>query len=200
MQQRSILMLYLFSLIGGVLLTLLHGKANLFEGIVVVIGVLFIIPSLYMLFGIVVDYLRYKRLQKRGEEIPVRYEFPKLRWLMLVPIVGGLLFGLFLVTNPNFFVNYLIYTFGAVMFLCGLTQSLFLVSAIRYYHVSTWWIVVPVVSMLVGLTVFVLGAEKIESAITLLTGITLILYGVNGFVSFLQRESRLRQIQLLQQM
>ncbi len=199
MQQRSILMIYLFALIGGILLTILHSRANLFEGIVVVIGVLFIVPCLYMLFGLIVDYLRYKRMKKAGEEIPVSHDFKSLRWLMLVPIVGGLLFGLFLVMQPVFFVKYLIYTFGAVMFLCGLTQSLFLISAIRYYHVSAWWIVVPLIVMLAGVAVFIVGAEKIESAITLLTGIMLILYSVNGFISFVQRESRLRQIQLLQQ-
>jgi uncharacterized membrane protein HdeD (DUF308 family) len=138
-------------------------------------------------------------MKKAGVDIPVSHDFKSLRWLMLVPIIGGLLFGLFLVTQPLFFVKYLIYTFGAVMFLCGLTQCLFLISAIRYYHVSAWWIVVPVIALLMGTIVFIVGPEKIESIVTLITGIMLILYSINGFISFLQRESRLRQIQLLQQ-
>ncbi len=197
MQQKSILMTYLFALIGGILLSILHSRANLFEGIVIVIGVLFIIPCLYTLFCMLIDYFKYKR-QKRdnaGETVKV---FSSARWLALVPIVGGICFGTFLVSQPGFFVAYLIYTFGAVMALCGLVQGGYMIFIIRDFRLSWWWITIPTLAFLAGVAVFVLGAEKIESTVALITGIVLILYSINGFASFLQKESRLRQIQILE--
>lgn len=198
MKSRSMLLIYLFTLVGGILLIVLNKRENLFEGLIIGAGILFIMACTYSLFSLGATYLRLSKMKQEGADaIAINRRKKFLNWVVAIPVTGGFLFGVLLLAMPVFFVNYLIYTFGVVMIIIGLIQLFFLLPAVRFYNLSGLWLIVSVLVTCVGVAVFIVGPEKLESAVTLLTGIVLVCYSVNGFISFIYRESRLRQIQLL---
>lgn len=197
MKSRNVLLIYLFALVGGILLMILHDRAQLFEGIVVAAGILFIVPCSYILLSWVISY-RHNRHNAvtQAEEID-RRTMRSQQGLVLVPVLGGIAFGILLVSNPTFFVNYLIYTFGVVMILCGLAQLAFTIPGMRLLAVNRWWLLPPLLVTAIGVTVFILGPDEVKNIITLLTGIVLATFGVEGFIGYIYRQSRLRATEII---
>lgn len=194
LRQQSIIMIYLFTLAGGILLTIFHSRSNLFEGIVMSAGVLFLLPCVYMLAGIIWSWIS---ATSGSRSVAYRRELRTMRGLMLFPLLGGIGFGVLLVSMPGFFVHYIIYTFGIILCLCGLVQTLFLLPGVKYLDVAPWWLIVPVLTICAGVGVFIAGHNVVSSGVALFTGIWLMCYAVNGMFSYVHRESKLRQHQLL---
>lgn len=193
-RQQSIIMTYLFSIAGGILLTIFHGRESLFEGIVISAGVLFMLPCVYMLMALIWSYIASSTFEKGNANYR---EMKSLRGMLLLPVLGGLGFGILLVSAPNFFVHYIIYTFAVILIIVGIVQTFFLIPGIRYIDVSAWWIIVPLLTIVAGVAIFVVGAKAVSSGVALFAGIWLICSGVNGIISFIHREGKLRQQQLL---
>lgn len=197
MKSRNVLLIYLFALVGGIILMILHDRAQLFEGIVVAAGILFIVSCSYILLTWIISYSqRRSKAASQAEELD-RRTLRSQQGLMLVSIVGGIAFGILLVCNPAFFVNYLIYTFGAVMILCGLAQLAFTVPGMRLLAVNRWWLLPPLLVMATGVTVFIIGPDEVKDIITMLTGIVLTAFGVEGFIGYIYRQSRLRATEIM---
>lgn len=194
MRQQSILMTLLFALAGGILLIIFHSQPNLFESIVVATGVLFMLPSAYMLSLIIWSFINGSGREKKNA---VSKELRSQRGLLILPAAGGIGFGILLVSAPAFFVHYIIYTFAVILCSCGMVQTLFLAPGIRYLNISAWWIVIPLLTIVAGIGVFIVHSRATTSGVALYTGIWLICYALNGMISYLHRESRLRQEQLL---
>ena len=74
---------------------------------------------------------------------------------MYFPIVslGSLLFGLWLMISPAFFVGILMYVLGAVLVFAGISQIAHLLSARSYAAVPFGYYVMPVLILLAGLVV-----------------------------------------------
>ena len=49
----------------------------------------------------------------------------------------------------------------------------------------------------IGVTVFILGPDEVKNIITLLTGIVLAAFGVEGFIGYIYRQSRLRATEII---
>lgn len=197
MKSRNVLLIYLFALVGGIILTILHNRAQLFEGIVVAAGILFIVPCSYILLSWIISYRQKKQTAPdKAAEID-RRAMRSQQGLVLVPVLGGIAFGILLVCSPTFFVNYLIYTFGVVMILCGLAQLAFTVPGMRLLAVNRWWLLPPALMIAIGVTVFILGPDEVKDIITLLTGIVLTAFGIEGFIGYIYRQSRLRATEIM---
>ncbi len=168
---RNYLLTYIFTLIIGVLLLVFTGRTNLFEIIVVIIGILFIIPSLVLLF---------MGFQGRKGPDGQRVSRP---WYLGVSSVGGLIFGILLVVMPGFFANYLIYTMSILLILVGVAQLINLTSASTDVGgMSGLWFIMPWLTIAGGVTMIIIGPEKIADAVTIITGVLLVLYSINGLL------------------
>ena len=197
MKSKNVLLVYLFVLIGGILLMLLHNQVHLFEGIVVTCGILFIVPCSYILLSWIVTLVQQKSKKRSKTSETERRLMSSAQWLLPVPIIGGITFGILLVCMPDFFVNYLIYTFGIVMILCGLAQLAFTVPGMHVLNVNGWWLLPPILVAGTGIVVLILGPDKIKTVITMLTGIVLTVYGREGFIGYIYRQSRLRATEIM---
>ena len=104
--------------------------------LVIAIGAMFFLPSLFTIVGY----------------------FMKGRQLgMYFPIVslGSLLFGLWLMVSPTFFVGILMYVLGAVLVFAGISQIAGLLGARSQAPVTFGYYVMPVLILLAGLVVLV---------------------------------------------
>lgn len=150
--------------------------------LVITVGVLFFVPGVLSLAG----YF----WRRRKEKIPRSALFP-------VAGVGSLLFGLWLMIMPSFFVNILMYVLGFILILGGIQQIVFLASARRYASVSAGFYVVPVLLLVAGFVVL-LNPFDVASAAFVVLGISCIVYAVselfNGF-RFRRRRAAVEEVE-----
>jgi uncharacterized membrane protein HdeD (DUF308 family) len=126
--------------------------------LVITIGVLFLVPGAFALFS----YFTRKR------EVE-----------MLFPIagLGSLLFGIWLIVMPSFFVSILMYVLGVVLLLAGINQLVSLTAA-RQWAVVPWGMyVMPSLVLVAGLVVL---ANPFEAAVIpfVLLGVSSVVYGL----------------------
>ena len=116
------------ALVLGVLLVAWPEAAILY--LVITIGALFLVPGLFSVFG----YLT--RGKQNGMSFPIAG-------------LGSLLFGLWLMIMPAFFVGILMYVLGAVLVLAGISQIVNLSAARSWTVVPGGFFVVPVLVLIV---------------------------------------------------
>lgn len=129
--------------------------------LVITIGVLFFIPGLISLIA----YFTQKK------EVAEKYVFP-------IAGLGSVLFGIWLMIMPGFFVTILMYILGFILVLGGIQQIVSLVSARKSYKISAGYYVVPVLILIAGLIVL-LNPFSVASAAFIMLGITSIVYGLS---------------------
>lgn len=152
------------ALIIGVLLVVWPEAAILY--LVITIGALFLVPGVMAVFG----YLM------RGKE--VRSSFPILG-------LGSLLFGLWLMITPAFFVEILMYVLGAVLVLAGISQIVNLSAARTWTLVPIGFFVIPVLILIAGVVVLFNPFEAATIPFIVL-GVSGIVYGLSDLVNIIR--------------
>lgn len=131
--------------------------------LVIAIGAMFFLPSLFTIIGY----------------------FMKGRQLgMYFPIVslGSLLFGLWLMISPAFFVGILMYVLGAVLVFAGISQIAGLLGARSHVSVPFGYYVMPVLILLAGLVVLV-NPFAAASIPFIILGISSTVYGLSELIN-----------------
>lgn len=166
---------YLFTLIGGVLLVILHNRAQLFDAISIIVGIAFLtVGLLTMLSSLFISTKQREAGVKRSPGL-------------IIVSFASLILGLLMVIVPSFFVHYLVYAFGIIMILCGVIQLYNFMPGMKSLKFNMLFLAIPVLSIAAGLTVIVMGAAKVLDVMALLTGIVLIIYSINGFTGYFRR-------------
>lgn len=157
------------ALVLGVLLVMWPQTAM--EYLVITIGVLFFVPGLISL----ISYF----MQKQGGMFPVVG-------------VGSLLFGLWLMVMPNFFINTLMYVLGFFLLLGGIQQIASLIAARKYGSIPFGFFIVPILLLIAGIVVLSMyNPSQMVSWIFILLGISSIVYGLSDLMnSFRIRHKR----------
>ena len=145
----------------GVLLMVWPEAAILY--LVIAIGVMFFLPSLFSLVGY------FMKGRQAGMYFPVIS-------------LGRLLFGLWLMVSPAFFVGILMYVLGAVLVFAGISQIVTLLSARSHSAVALGYFVMPVLILLAGLVVLVnpFAAATIPFFIL---GVSSTIYGITELIN-----------------
>ncbi len=149
----------IFSVLLGALLVLYPGAVSIY--FVMLIGALFFVPGLLALIA-------YLRARSQGQYFPFMG-------------LGSLLFGLWLLIMPGFFVYILMYILGAVLVLGGLNTLVGLMQARRHTRVAWGFYVVPVLVLASGIVVLVNPFQVAELPFIVL-GAASIVYGLSDMV------------------
>ena len=149
----------IFSVLLGALLVLYPGAVSIY--FVMLIGALFFVPGLLALIA-------YLRARSQGQYFPFMG-------------LGSLLFGLWLLIMPGFFVYILMYILGAVLVLGGLNTLVGLMQARRHTRVAWGFYVVPVLVLASGIVVLVNPFQVAELPFIVL-GAASIVYGLSYMV------------------
>jgi uncharacterized membrane protein HdeD (DUF308 family) len=126
--------------------------------LVMTIGVLFLVPGAFA----IVSYFTRKR--------EVEMMFP-------IAGLGSLLFGLWLIVTPSFFVGILMYVLGVVLLMAGINQLVSLTAARQWATIPWALYVFPVLVLIAGLVVL---ANPFEAATVpfILLGVSSVVYGL----------------------
>lgn len=197
MKSKNVLLVYLSALIGGILLMLLHNQVHLFEGIVVTCGILFIVPCSYILLSWIVTLVQQKS-KKRSKTSETERRLMSSRSMALAGAdyrryhfrhIAGV-HARFLCQLPHLHLRHCDDTLrvGSVGLhsagdACAERQRL--VVAASHSRCRQ------------GIVVLILGPDKIKTVITMLTGIVLTVYGIEGVIGYIYRQSRLQTTEIM---
>ena len=175
MNNKNYIYTYLFTLIAGVLLIILHNRAQIFEAISIILGICFLVLGILSLMSSV--FISNKAKEAGAKRSPA----------LIIVSAASFILGLLMVVAPNFFVNYLVYAFGVILLICGIIQLCNFMPHMGGLGFSKLFLIAPILCMFAGILVFVIGAEKILNSLALLTGIVLAVYSINGFIGYFNR-------------
>lgn len=150
------------ALVIGLVLTLFPNEAGNY--LVITIGVIFLIPSLFSIIGF---FSLPRELKPR---------FP-------IEAIGGLLFGLWLIVMPAFFSELLTYLLGFILVMGGVQQIASLMAARRWVRVRGGFYVVPVLILIAGIIALVNPTGARETAFIII-GVTALIYAVSELVNW----------------
>ena len=148
--------------------------------LVIAIGAMFFLPSLFTLVGYFV----------KGRQLGMYFPIVSL---------GCLLFGLWLMVSPAFFVGILMYVLGVVLVFAGISQIAGLLGARSHASVSFGYYVMPILILFAGLVVLVnpFAAATIPFIIL---GISSTAYGISELINiykFRRKEEKLMKHEIV---
>jgi len=132
--------------------------------LVITIGIVFMVPSIFSIVG-------YFTLP-----IGFKLRFP-------VEAVGGLLFGLWLMIMPSFFADLLTYLLGFILLMGGVQQIAALMGARHWVHVPVKFYIIPVLILLAGFFALFNPTGVRDAAFTII-GITGLVYTISELVNW----------------
>lgn len=176
MKSKLPLLSNVFVFIVGLLLVVLHNRAAILEMIIIIIGIMFIVPSCLALIAL------FARKEKR-----------MMSGVAGVPIVGGLILGIALVTAPQFFVGFTAYTFAIVLILGAVYKLWALLSWSRRVHFPIGCYIIPTLTLAAGIVILSTDVLRIESVLVLVTGISFMAYAINSLLEYLVYRHFLKQ-------
>lgn len=152
------------AIIMGVLLVAWPEAAIVY--LVIAIGAMFLVPSLFSLVGYFV----------KGRQMG-----------MMFPIIslGSLLFGLWLMVSPAFFVGILMYVLGVALVFAGISQIVQLANARGWTQVPVGYYIMPVLVLLAGLIVL-LNPFAAAAIPFIILGVSSIVYGVTDIINLIR--------------
>ena len=154
----------LSALIMGILLVAFPNEVGNY--FIIVIGVVFLVPSL-------ISLISYAVMKNRDG---VKRRFP-------IESIGSLLFGMWLMITPGFFADLLTYLLGFVLVLGGVQQIASLLVARKWSQVSTGFYVMPVLILLAGLlALFNPGGAR--STAFIIIGVAAIVYALTDLLNW----------------
>ncbi|MBQ9671869.1 MAG: DUF308 domain-containing protein [Prevotella sp.] len=147
---------------------------NTVTGIVITIGVLFLLSGL-------VSVLTYINARRHASEYTI-YDAQGRQiagQMPMFPIVGigSIILGAILALMPETFINALMYVIGAILILGAINQYLAIISIRRYGTVAFWYWICPTLILLAGIYVILRPMEPLSMAMYVLGWLTLI-YGI----------------------
>lgn len=173
--EKSTLITNLFVFIAGILLIILHNRVDIMEYIVVILGLMFLFPSVVSLIVVI-----FQRRQGRN----TGYSYAGI-----IPAIGGIIFGMFLVVRPDIFVGIMVYMLAAILILGGLYQILFLAMGSQYVRMPLWLYIFPVLMVIAGVVIIFTDLHTLENMVVLITGIALVCFSVNSLLEYMGNKS-----------
>lgn len=145
--------------------------------LVILIGICFIIPGIFSLLSY------FTRPKTEGEATPM---FP-------IEGAGSIIFGVWLVVMPHFFVNILMYLLGALLIIAGVQQIMSLVSARKWSLVPFGFYVVPVLILIVGVAILAYPFSAAANTFVIF-GIGCLFYGVSELINWYRFRRKREQL------
>lgn len=174
MKGKNYILTYICGLVIGILLLIFHDREALYNTVVMIIGALIVAPSLILL---ITELARKKEFAGNAGYAMT------LKLTSIIASVAGIAFGIWMLVHPAFFVKAIIYTLGVILMLGGILQIIAIYIAAKPLRPAIGWFIIPLLTLIVGGIIIILGPAKVSSAAGLITGITLVIYAANGLAS-----------------
>lgn len=168
----------------GIALIVLHNRVDILQWISILLGVMFIIPSLFAL-GIT---FFAPASQDVGDK--------NVKFSSIIAGLGGLGLGIAMCLIPSTFASIFIYVFAGVLIVAGIYHIIVVGFMSKTLIVPGYYYVIPALLIVTGLVIIFSSLRTLNSVVVLITGIMLILSAVNSFMEYIiTRRSPMKQLE-----
>lgn len=160
----------------GILMIVLHKRIELLNWISIAVGLMFVLPSLYVLC----TSLGSK------QKLPGGIAFVS---------IGGVILGLLMCIFPSAFSGLFVYVFAALLAAFGIYQIVDLASWNKVVRLPLYFYIVPILMIAAGIVILCTNIRDINTVVVLITGISLIAFSVNSIYEYLSTRSASQKVE-----
>lgn len=160
MKSKNLTYTGVVTLILGILLIFMKGAA--ISAVVMVMGIFFLVAALLNVF------FAFKKYSN-----PV---------MSILTAIGALVLGLWLLFDPQGFTSIIVYFFAALMIVAGIFHICMLAFGFKDVKFPFAFYILPILLVLGGAAIILIGSERMINMIVLLTGIALVIYSICNFL------------------
>lgn len=165
-------------LLVGIVLIIFYTQNDVLRWVSVVMGALFLLPSLAYLASVAFRAAEQRR---------------PIDMLGILPSVGGMCFGVIMMLKPHLFESVIILLMGILMLVMGLFHIIYLLLSWRTLGIKLWYVAAPVIVTICGVMVLASAGVRDNAAlVTLLTGVSMLLFNFTSMQEYLA-ERKLRK-------
>lgn len=161
MKSKNLTYTGIIALIVGILLIFMKGAA--ISAVVMVMGVFFLVAAV---LNLIMAF-------RKDTANPV---------VTILTAIGAIALGLWLLFDPDGFTSILVYVFAGLMILAGLYHICMLSFGFKDVKFPFAFYIMPILLVLAGGVVLIIGSERMMNAIVLVTGIALVVYAICNFL------------------
>lgn len=161
MNSKNLTYTGIITLILGIVLIFMKGAA--ISAVVMVVGVFFLIAAV---MNLVMAF-------RKDTANP---------FVSTLTAIGAIVLGLWLLFDPNGFTAILVYVFAGLMILAGLYHICMLAFGFKDTKFPVAFYIMPILLVVAGAVIMIIGSERMMNAIVLVTGIALVVYAVCNFL------------------
>ena len=174
----------------GIFFIVCYKEADLFSWLVRALGLCLVLPGLYVLIESAGNHQGNRTVTVTETEIEtdgrkrsgITTNHGSATTSLLIVSVCTILLGLWMLIAPGFFVGLLCYVFAAILILYGIYQIVGVVYAMRPASLPWQFYIVPSLFIIAGLLILVPPVKTINSTVTLITGILLVVSAINATI------------------
>lgn len=172
----------LIVLVVGILLIVWHTRVDILSWIIMAVGTMLIIPSLYSLIAALV---RKSSNRREGD-----HSAPTST---IVASIGALVLGIWMLVAPGFFVGVLAFIFGGLLVLFGIFHILVVSVWSKPYILPWYFYILPVLLIIAGVVILCSDVRTLNDAVVLITGISFVASSVCSIMEYVAtRPAKLR--------
>lgn len=185
MKTESTLSMNLLTTIAGIILIILHNDFDVIKALIIVIGIVFIIPSALQIAGVLFH------TRKSNTPTPISEQWAQAGTLILSFCVLAL--GICMVATPMIFETIIIYILALLLIAGGIYRIFIANFAYNNIRLPAWIYIIPCLMIIAGIVILVTDVSHINKVVILITGTGLVLSGINSFLEYFSAQHRLRK-------
>lgn len=163
----------------GIALIVLHNRVDILSWISVLIGIMFIIPSL---FSLGITFFGHREPEKSVSVSTV------------IASLGGLGLGIAMCVASGTFAGIFVYVFAGILIVAGIYHIVFITWLAKPYVLPGWFYVIPVLLIIAGVVILFTSVRTLNDVAVLITGIAFILSAVNSIIELVATRPQQKQI------
>lgn len=165
----------------GVMLIVMHNEINLFSWLVRALGIILLLPGVYvMLHSINVMSGNTGKEIEGAEKSPITFSQRSAALSLIVVSAAAIIFGVWMLIAPAFFVKFFTYLLASVLVLYGVYMLVVIIYFCRPVIMPWPFYITPVLFILAGIVIFATPIQEQQAIVALATGILLVASAINS--------------------
>lgn len=171
MSKKAYILTPIIMLAAGIALIIMHEREDVLSWVVILLGIMFIVPSL---FNIIWTWIHSRRMKADAGSTYIGGS--------MVANIGALALGIVMVAIPEVLVGFTVYLFAAVLAFYGVYTIVSMARIARPGSLPWVFCIVPVLMIVTGVAMAFTPLRTISNIVVLITGIALTLSGLNCLI------------------
>lgn len=173
----------LVTAVAGILLIVWYREVDLFSWLIRALGIMLVVPGLYILINALSYMGGGGRPKVRAEIITPEQNITvrkrSVAWSLLIVSAATVMLGFWMLLSPTFFTGLISYLFAVVLIICGVFQLADIIYFSKPVRLPIYFYIAPTLLVIAGVVILCTSVKDINNAVTLLTGILLVVYSIS---------------------